>query len=568
MTDLPIYCYISSTFLDLKAERTQLYACLARQQDFLRPINSETPSPNPVLQDCFADIDRCQVYILLLGACYGTDRVSSEYGTDLSYTHHEYLHARKRGKACFIFQIEATTHYDVVEPEDVAKARDFRASIEKDLRKPHKVSSQELNERVLSSLLSWHFSEYRPNKVGLVPRPQPGEPGPALALSGHQRDDDLPTLQAALMILLIDRGVSEKTINKFDFDAELSLQSGHQRGSSDLPWELRYQELNLEVGARQSQFFHDLGHYINVCWQEAENKLYSFKRAAKIKDYTLHIEIFACTIGLNEDFSGLKLAPQPLQAASPSPAEPIRLPPLLTKPFVLRSLDRVCDDASLNNNLETQWRKLEQAEVEAIATCSCPYSREPSPAKKQARGAFRNDIRGVIDIPAPTTAAQASGSDEWDPQEAEQRYAAFLARLGLYPAHFHLPSLPIHPEDCKDYLSCVVSSGIPFALWWRELKGASQEGLLQRCEQLFASPNRREPSRAAQSASQQKTDGECTKEDDQETRIVHLQTNCLSFHDLAKRKRELFARGHSWVADLVLLVDSPKHQPKKTRFLQ
>ena len=142
-----LLCYISSTFRDLEDERKLVFDWLAKQAGLYTPVNSEAPSPDPVLKTCFDDIQRCDIYILLLGARYGT-RSDSQYGENLSYTHHEFRHAKKLGKQCYAFQMEASKAYDDVTPADVENSINFR----KEVRSYKKVSADKLIDELSTSL--------------------------------------------------------------------------------------------------------------------------------------------------------------------------------------------------------------------------------------------------------------------------------------------------------------------------------------------------------------------------------------------------------------------------------
>jgi len=163
-------CYISSTFSDLEHERKLVFYWLAKQDGLYTPVNSEAQSPHPVLKTCFDDIQRCDIYILLLGARYGT-RSDSEYGEGLSYTHHEFRHAKKLGKQCFAFQMEASKAYDDVTPADVESSINFR----KEVGSYKKVAADKLIDELSTSLNKYAYGSWEEGTSGLVPRPPVNE---------------------------------------------------------------------------------------------------------------------------------------------------------------------------------------------------------------------------------------------------------------------------------------------------------------------------------------------------------------------------------------------------------
>ena len=61
--------YVSSTIADLEAERQAVIDWLVAAQH--QVVHSYRPSSDTVRDGCLADVDTCDVYVLVLGHWYG-----------------------------------------------------------------------------------------------------------------------------------------------------------------------------------------------------------------------------------------------------------------------------------------------------------------------------------------------------------------------------------------------------------------------------------------------------------------------------------------------------------------
>ena len=529
-----LLCYISSTFSDLEDERKLVFNWLAKQAGHYTPVNSEAPSPDPVLKTCFDDIQRCDIYILLLGARYGT-RSDSQYGENLSYTHHEFRHAKKLGKQCYSFQIKGSEAWPYISNSDNDSRKDFW----KEVRSYKKVSADKLIDELSTSLNKYARGSYEEGVSGLVPRPPLNESAQVDPTSRVNSLEAVPEIQAALMIKLQETGGSGIDGSLFEFDADLFTESSTPGRGPELPWALHYQELRLDIGPRENKLFSDLGPYIAKCWKNAEAKLNKLKADGIISSYKLHVEIFACRIAVDKDFGHLDVSTQPSDNGSSSQRRATRKKSLLSMPYLLRSLDRLRADFSVTNNLENKWLAIKQSVSKAIATCKCPYVEGQSEAS--------------------------------NPQD---RLESFYARLASYPTHFHLPALPSDKVNKDEFFDEIVWSGIPIALWWANIRAPSSQILLQRSKLLFEQPageallnklkaKTKEDSNTKNEVTKNETGKEAVEEMEEETVLIDLQLSNLMMHDLALRRRELFTTEPDWIPDLVLLIDCPGRYPKK-----
>jgi len=121
--------YISCTFLDLSTERASVDQWLRKNGH--EPVGSMGPDSRPVLESCLADIDTCQLYVLLQGHRYGY-RPTEDNPENLSITCLEYRHAGSRNIPRIVLQRSGIPHEslsDIYKPDEIAKVKTFRDEV-------------------------------------------------------------------------------------------------------------------------------------------------------------------------------------------------------------------------------------------------------------------------------------------------------------------------------------------------------------------------------------------------------------------------------------------------------
>lgn len=119
--------YLSSTRLDLAAECAKAWKWLVDAGHEL--VGSYGPDSQPVLESCLADVEGCDLYVLIQGYRYG-NRPAENNLDNLSYTHLEYRHAGQRNiprivlKQSSIPNVELTDIFDSTEMEAVKAFHD------------------------------------------------------------------------------------------------------------------------------------------------------------------------------------------------------------------------------------------------------------------------------------------------------------------------------------------------------------------------------------------------------------------------------------------------------------
>lgn len=129
-----IRVYLSSTLVDMRQERDAIRKWLTDSGH--DPVESYTPDSSPAVRSCLADIQSCQIYILLLGHRYG-HRPESDNPEKLSITHFEFRYAGHLEMPRIALQRSAipnVEYSDIFDPIGMKSIRDFQEEVSKVLR--------------------------------------------------------------------------------------------------------------------------------------------------------------------------------------------------------------------------------------------------------------------------------------------------------------------------------------------------------------------------------------------------------------------------------------------------
>ena len=121
--------YVSSTIADLEAERQAVIDWLVAAQH--QVVHSYRPSSDTVREGCLADVDACDVYVLILGHRYGFQPADNN-PEGLSITHLEFRRAVQSGKPRVVLlrtSIPDVGLSDVADPVKAARVFAFRAEV-------------------------------------------------------------------------------------------------------------------------------------------------------------------------------------------------------------------------------------------------------------------------------------------------------------------------------------------------------------------------------------------------------------------------------------------------------
>jgi formylglycine-generating enzyme required for sulfatase activity len=94
--------YISSTYSDLKEYRAAVYRALHRMELGVFAMEDYVAKGRPPLDECLADVARCDVYVGIFAWRYGY----VPPGQEKSITELEFRHAVEKGKECLIFLLD------------------------------------------------------------------------------------------------------------------------------------------------------------------------------------------------------------------------------------------------------------------------------------------------------------------------------------------------------------------------------------------------------------------------------------------------------------------------------
>lgn len=126
--------YVSSTLLDLKAERQAIMGWLTAAGH--QPVHSYAPDSETVRASCLEDVEGCDIYVLILGHRYG-HQPERDNPENLSITHLEYRRAKAKGIptiALLRTGIPDIALSDVHTPERLKKVEAFREEVSGDVR--------------------------------------------------------------------------------------------------------------------------------------------------------------------------------------------------------------------------------------------------------------------------------------------------------------------------------------------------------------------------------------------------------------------------------------------------
>lgn len=175
--------YVSSTVADLEAEREAAFKWLVQARH--QPVHSYLPDSETARDSCLADIDGCDLYLLILGHRYGhVPEANNPEG--LSITHLEFRHAIERGMprvTLLRMNVPNVQQSDLENPVLSPKVLAFRAEVGNKTR-----PAQFSNTAELIAALSAGVQEELRKKMPPAPGQAPVEmsvPRPVLRLPQH-----------------------------------------------------------------------------------------------------------------------------------------------------------------------------------------------------------------------------------------------------------------------------------------------------------------------------------------------------------------------------------------------
>ncbi|MVF22617.1 DUF4062 domain-containing protein [Methylocaldum sp. BRCS4] len=133
--------YVSSTFLDLKAERQAVMNWLITAGH--QPVHSYAPDTETVHESCLDDVDGCDIYVLILGYRYG-HQPKADNPENLSITHLEYRRAKAKWIPTIVLlrtSIPDVALSDWNDPDKQERIKAFRDEVSRD-RRPGEFSDE------------------------------------------------------------------------------------------------------------------------------------------------------------------------------------------------------------------------------------------------------------------------------------------------------------------------------------------------------------------------------------------------------------------------------------------
>ncbi len=153
--------YLSATRFDLSAECVAVKTWLTNNGH--EPVDSYIPDSRLVLDSCLADIDKCDLYLLILGYYYG-ERPETDNPENLSYTHLEFRHARNIPRIVLRRSgIPDVSRSSFGDPNEAASVQAFHKEVSKGVRPARFADLDELIDKLREGL----SGELR--RLGLAP---------------------------------------------------------------------------------------------------------------------------------------------------------------------------------------------------------------------------------------------------------------------------------------------------------------------------------------------------------------------------------------------------------------
>lgn len=124
--------YVSSTVADLKGEREAVIDWLVAAGH--QPVHSYVPNSETVRDSCLADIDGCDLYVLILGHRYGF-QPGEDNPDKLSITHLEFRRAKGKPRVALLrTSIPNVSLSDIGNPEQFKRVQAFREEVQREVR--------------------------------------------------------------------------------------------------------------------------------------------------------------------------------------------------------------------------------------------------------------------------------------------------------------------------------------------------------------------------------------------------------------------------------------------------
>ncbi|MDD4913091.1 MAG: DUF4062 domain-containing protein [Sideroxydans sp.] len=144
--------YLSATRLDLLAECAAVENWLTNAGH--EPIGSYGPDSRPVLESCLADVEGCDLYVLIQGYRYG-GRPTESNPDNLSYTHLEYRHAGQHNIPRIVLQSSSIPNVefsDIFDSAEMEAVKAFQSEVRNEVRPARFSSREELIEKLRAGI--------------------------------------------------------------------------------------------------------------------------------------------------------------------------------------------------------------------------------------------------------------------------------------------------------------------------------------------------------------------------------------------------------------------------------
>lgn len=155
--------FISSTFIDLKEERKEVWECLEKFDVIVKGMEQFGAREFPPLVTCMTEVEQSDIYVGIIGMRYG----SEDENSDKSFTQLEYERAVELEKTIFIYLIDEENSKvtpSLIQLDRIKKLNSFK----KILKENHTVDTFSNSQDLVSKLQRKFKEVLTPKKEAII----------------------------------------------------------------------------------------------------------------------------------------------------------------------------------------------------------------------------------------------------------------------------------------------------------------------------------------------------------------------------------------------------------------
>lgn len=493
--------YISSTFRDLQGQRAELREYLVKVGQL--PVETVVASSTPVLSKCLADVEACDVLILLIANSYGTLEEGDD-GVLRSITHHEFRHAERKGKPVLAFFLDYVDPPEEQTAQQLEKLNSFKAEV----RNLDRITSCIDNDRrLLGEVLSAVFKHLQAGSAAMCS----DAAGDMFSLELPQKSVPQRHLKSTAssteIYLQVQVKPKGKRAGNFLLTPEVFVRSSNPDAG---PWQALPEADPEPVENVQAA---DLAAQLRELGDQAEQGVFASGWTGfewLVMELLLPTELLVECLGHESAAEALRQALRDLD-----------------RPYLVRSLDRAeaCKRApSRSNRLRNHWNHAHGVRPQLLACSRWPAASSPDAALAPELRPFMNRLQ----VP--------------DSEKPEGNTTALVGLADCPDDRPHLGAI----------LKAIFDSPLPVVLLWRG-DGADRSLRWTRAGELLA---RALPALPEDAFGTESADGAALH-------ALDLAPHPWCSLEAALRRTHLLGAKKLWVDHALLVVDCPQRWPAR-----